>query len=97
MTTTQQAIIRLIAQSQLDDDETKGISIKDLFEKCVEGTLAHSHKGLKEYLHEAKDHKIVLEKLDSAGNTVLYMPYQNLLLQKIANDKLDDEVEGVDE
>ena len=75
MTGPQQAIVRLIAQSQLEDGESKGIQMKDLFEKCVEATLAHSHKGLKDYLHEAKDHKIVLEKQDGNGNTVLYMPY----------------------
>ena len=65
--------------------------MKDLFEKCVEATLAHSNKGLKDYLHEAKDHKIVLERQDLNGNTVLYMPYQPHLLAKIANNKLDDE------
>lgn len=48
----------------LDEQEQKGILLKDLFEKCIEATLAHSHKGLKEYLHEAKDHKIVLERIN---------------------------------
>jgi len=49
--------------------------LKDLFNKCVEEMLAHSHKNLKEYLHEAKDHKIVVEKTNEEGNTLLFMPF----------------------
>lgn len=41
---------------------------------------AHSHKGLKDYLHEAKDHKIVIEKTNDDGHTLLYMPYGPLVL-----------------
>ena len=48
--------------------------------------LAHSHKNLKEYLHEAKDHKIVIEKTNEDGNTMLYMPFGAQILEKIAND-----------
>ena len=48
--------------------------------------LAHSHKNLKEYLHEAKDHKIVIEKTNEDGNTILVMPYHTTVLEKIAND-----------
>ena len=47
---------------------------------------AHSHKGLKDYLHEAKDHKIVIEKTNDDGNTILYMPYNPLVLEKIVSD-----------
>ena len=65
--------------------------LKDLYEKCVEEMLAHSHKGLKDYLHEAKDHKIVIEKTSEDGNTMLYMPYVPLVLEKIVNNQLNDE------
>lgn len=51
--------------------------------------LATSQKGLKEYLHEAKDHKIVQERVDDQGSTFLYMQYPAQLLQKIVEDKLD--------
>ena len=37
----------------------KGIKIRDLLSNCVEKMLATSQKALKEYLLEAKDHKIV--------------------------------------
>jgi hypothetical protein len=47
--------------------------------------LAHSHKDLKDYLHEAKDHKIVIEKTNDEGNTILYMPYNSIVLEKIVN------------
>jgi hypothetical protein len=60
--------------------------MKDLYEKCVEGMLAHSHKGLKDYLHEAKDHKIVIEKVLEDGSSLLTMPYNSLVLQKIVDD-----------
>ena len=53
--------------------------------------LAHSHKGLKDYLHEAKDHKIVIEKTSEDGNTMLYTPYVPLVLEKIVNNQLNDE------
>ena len=86
MTTNQQKIVKLIAQYQLEHSEEKGILLKDLFNKCVEDMLAHSHKNLKEYLHEAKDHKIVIEKTNEDGNTMLYMPFGAPILEKIAND-----------
>ena len=53
----------------------KGIKIRDLLSNCVEKMLATSQKALKEYLLEAKDHKIVQERIDNNGNTYLYMNY----------------------
>jgi len=53
--------------------------------------LAHSHKGLKDYLHEAKDHKIVLERVNEEGQTVLSMPYVPQVLEKIVNNQLHDD------
>ena len=50
--------------------------------------LAHSTKNLKEYLHEAKDHKIIQERFDETGATVLSMSYPTVLLQKIVDDEL---------
>ena len=51
--------------------------------------LATSQKALKEYLHEAKDHKIVNERVDEQGNTFLYMQYPPQLLEKIVADDLN--------
>ena len=50
--------------------------------------LAHSTKNLKEYLHEAKDHKVISEKFDESGTTVLSMNYPTVLLQKIVDNEL---------
>ena len=51
--------------------------------------LATSQKGLKEYLHEAKDHRIVQERVDDQGSTFLYMQYPAQLLEKIVNEDLN--------
>ena len=51
--------------------------------------LAHSQKMLKDYLAEAKDHKVVLERIDDSGATLMYMNYPPLLLEKIANEILN--------
>ena len=50
--------------------------------------LANNQKALKEYLAEAKDHKVVLERVDE-GYTYLYMNYPPIVLEKIVNDTLD--------
>ena len=50
--------------------------------------LAHSTKNMKEYLHEAKDHKIIQERFDEQGSTVISMNYPTALLQKIIDDEL---------
>ena len=44
---------------------------------------------LKEYLAEAKDHKVVLERTDDSGSTLMYMNYPPLLLEKIAKELLN--------
>ena len=50
--------------------------------------IATSQKGLKDYLNEAKDHKMVLERVDEQGNTILFMSYPTQVLQKIADNCL---------
>ena len=50
--------------------------------------LAHSTKNMKEYLHEAKDHKIIQERFDEQGSTVISMNYPTAILQKIIDDEL---------
>jgi len=59
-----------------------------LVDLCVENMLANNQKAVKEYLAEAKDHKVVLERVDE-GYTFLYMPYPPIVLEKIVNDTLD--------
>ena len=59
MTKNQREIIKLIAKYQLDNPQEKGIQQRDLLNRCVENMLAHSTKNMKEYLHEAKDHKVI--------------------------------------
>ena len=64
MTQNQRNIIKIIAQYQIEQAEEKGMKIKDLLNECVENMLCNNQKGLKEYLAEAKDHKVVLERTD---------------------------------
>jgi hypothetical protein len=63
--------------------------LKDLLELCVEHMLAFSQKMIKDYLHEAKDHKVILERTDENGHQILYMGYPVVLLEKVANDELN--------
>jgi hypothetical protein len=51
--------------------------------------LAYSQKMIKDYLHEAKDHKVVHERTDEQGHSYLYMQYPTMLLEKVANDELN--------
>lgn len=89
MTANQRNIIKIIAKHQLENTEEKGMKIKDLLNECVENMLCNNQKGLKEYLAEAKDHKVVLERLDDSGYTYMYMTYPPNILEKIVNDNLE--------
>lgn len=89
MTVNQRKIITEIANHQLQNPTEKGIKIRDLLAKCVENMLATSQKALKEYLNEAKDHKIVQERVDEQGSTWLFMSYPTQLLQKIVDEDLN--------
>ena len=51
--------------------------------------LCNNQKALKDYLAEAKDHKVVQEKINDTGYTYLYINYPNLVLEKIINDPLE--------
>ena len=63
--------------------------MQDLLYKCVDNMLAYNQKGIKDYLHEAKDHKIIHEKNDENGHQILFMKYDNHILEKIANELLE--------
>lgn len=59
MTKNQREIVKIIAKYQLENQDSKGIRIRDLLDLCVEEMICNNQKGLKEYLSESKDHKIV--------------------------------------
>ena len=63
--------------------------MQELLSRSVENMLALSTKSLKDYLLEAKDHKIITERIDQQGFTYLQMSYAPHLLEKIAKDQLD--------
>lgn len=86
MTQNQKTIIAKIAEHQLGTG--KGISTRELLNQCVESMLATTQLTLKEYLHEAKDHNIVKERLDN-GIATLYMQYPEQLLQRIVDGDLN--------
>lgn len=62
--------------------------MKELLIKCIENMVAHSQKTLKDYLHEAKDHKVVIEKTDEQGFVFLLINYPTNVLEKIVNEEL---------
>lgn len=89
LTSNQRSIVKLIAQHMLDNPQEKGIAMRELMNKCVENMLATSQKQVKDYLHEAKDHKVVNERTDENGHQIIYMTYPVMLLEKLANDELN--------
>ena len=90
MTEIQQKIVRAIARYQLENaNENKGIEMQALVDICVDNMWTHSTKAVKEFLKEAKEHKVVIEITNPQGVTILTCPYDNVLLQKIADDYLD--------
>ena len=85
MTKQQQRIIQEIARYLLENPKEKQIKMKQLLQICVEKMIQQTSKQLKEQLSEAKDHKVVIEKLDENGNIVFSMNYPAYLLEKIVN------------
>ena len=64
--------------------------MRDLLNKCLEEMVAHSKRMIKEMLHEALDHKIVREKTNELGHKYFVMRYSNEILEKIANEEVED-------
>ena len=65
MTKQQQNIIKFIATFHLENpEEKKGITFNQLKEICIENLICNNNKAIKEYLAEARDHKVVHEKVD---------------------------------
>ena len=54
--------------------------MKDLFDKCHSNMFVHDVRGLKELLKEAKEQKVVQEKVMADGDTLLHMPYNEMVL-----------------
>ena len=84
MTETQRSILVLIAKYQLENPNEKGIKPRGLLDACTDAMLCYNNQSMKEYLNEAKDHKVVMEKTDEDGQTYFYMPYASNLLEKIS-------------
>eukprot|EP00347_Sterkiella_histriomuscorum_P014737 403359737 len=87
MTSAQKQVIKTIAKYQLDNPNEPGVTMKALMAVCVENMVAYSQKMIKDYLNEAMDHKVVLEKHDNDGHSFLYMNYPIQTLEKMANDE----------
>ena len=90
MTAKQREVIKLIAKHQLaNPEEKKGIRFKQLLNETTEAMIANNNKALKEYLAEARDHKVVQEKIDENGTTWLFMNFPPVVLEKIVSDTLN--------
>lgn len=55
---------------------------------CTDTMLCHDNKQMREYLNEAKDHKVVQERVDESGQTLFFMNYPEMLLEKIVKEML---------
>jgi hypothetical protein len=58
---------------------------KDLLNLCLEEMIVHTTKDLKDQLGEAKDHKMIIEKLSETGGILYQMKYPTNVLEKIVS------------
>ena len=89
MTQQQRKVIKLIVQHQIAYPEEKGISASDLLNLCIEQMIIMSNRDLKQQLQEAKDHKVVIEKMEDT-QTMYYMPFPGPMLDNILKNELQD-------
>jgi len=89
ITANQRGIVKILAKHQLEESDTFGLTVRDLFHKCREEMLATSEKQVKEYLVETKDHQIVHERYDTNGKLHLFLKYPDNILEKIVSETLD--------
>lgn len=78
--------------------ETSGVTLKDLLELCIDEMILSSDQQLKENLLEILDHKVFVEKKLPNNSKIHYvMPYSNVILQKVVDNKLEDEGDDDDD
>ncbi len=78
----------IIAQHQLDKPDEFGLTLDQLFIEAKDRMLVYAQKPLKEYLSEARDHKVIIEKEESDGKTHIYMNYPRAILEKLIQKEL---------
>ncbi|KAL4481090.1 hypothetical protein ABPG72_015045 [Tetrahymena utriculariae] len=77
---------------QTEDGQIIGLTSKDLSEMLIDEMILGSEQSLKENLLEILDHKVFIQ-IESQQKTYLTMNYSRNILDKIINNKLDEEEE----
>ncbi|XP_019642615.1 PREDICTED: origin recognition complex subunit 2-like [Branchiostoma belcheri] len=83
LTPNARGIFHLLAEYQLehkDDSSYIGMSFHDLYQRCREKFLVHSHLTLRAQLTEFKDHKLIRTKKGSDGVENLLIPLDGAML-----------------
>lgn len=86
-TKTQVEVMKVIAKFQLENPHDLGLKEKEIFDEC----LVPDRKTLIQLLTEVKDHKLLFERTDKDGNTFMYLKLKANILEKIVNNKLNEE------
>lgn len=81
LTPKQRGVFRLIAENQLENPESEGITTAALIEICKKNFLVSNEPELNRMLAEMKDHEIVILK----GNEFLNIPLQKHDLELVLN------------
>ena len=85
MTKDQIFVIKAIAKYMLGYPEEPGISISSLYNECCDEINLTATRQLKQYLSEAKDHKLVLERRSEDDQVYLYINHSRSILENILN------------
>ncbi|XP_078580587.1 origin recognition complex subunit 2-like isoform X2 [Branchiostoma floridae x Branchiostoma japonicum] len=83
LTPNARGVFHLLALYQLehkDDSSYIGMSFHDLYQRCREKFLVHSHLTLRAQLTEFKDHKLIRTKKGSDGVENLLIPLDGAML-----------------
>lgn len=80
-------IFKVLAQYQLDNPQSNGLTYNSFYEKCRDAFLVNSELTMRSQLTEFKDHKIILFKNGKDGG-YFFIPATTTMLQQIVEDHL---------
>ncbi|KAG1662371.1 hypothetical protein FOA52_006632 [Chlamydomonas sp. UWO 241] len=82
-----QAVFRVLAETQLDDPASPGVTFPVLFRMCRERWLVSNEQALRGFLAEFHDHELVAERMAALDGgeqrEVLYVPLDEDTLRKL--------------
>jgi origin recognition complex subunit 2 len=78
-------IFKVLAESQLTEGGEKGLSYKQLYDKCRELFLVNNEMTMKSQMTEFRDHKVISTSKNSEG-LHLFIPIHSGLLKQIVEE-----------